>query len=131
MKMTFKTKQDVFNAVAEGKLAGYEADMPEGWSIANEKFPVTLEVDKKAKTYKVYVEPKPEVEAPEAPKVEAKVETKKGFNWKKFWIIFGSTIAGLVVAAGIVCGILFTENSGDSSDAADNNATVKLEAPVK
>ena len=123
-KVVIKSGEEMMKALApKGKLYGLTEKLPEGFNITEAGYPQTFLVDTEAQTFTVEIkeEPKPEVAQPV-------VETKQGFNWKKFWVIFGSVVAGLAVAAGIVCGILFTENS---STAADNNATAPIETPVK
>lgn len=122
-KVVIKSGEEMMKALApKGKLYGLTEKLPEGFNITVAGYPQTFLVDTEAKTFTVEVKETPKPAAPVK-------EVKKGFNWKKFWIIFGSVVGAIVVAGGIASAIIFSENS--ATENIDNNATIAVEAEVK
>lgn len=119
-KVTIKSGAEMMKALApKGKLYGLKENLPKDFNITEAGYPQTFIIDEEAKTFTLEVKetPKP-AETPVA-------EAKKGFNWKKFWIITGSTLGVAVVVAAIVCGIVFGIDNDDKEEVLDS---VKVEA---
>ena len=121
-KVTIKSGAEMMKALApKGKLYGLKENLPKDFNITEAGYPQTFIIDEEAKTFTLEVKETPKPATPAAPVAEA----KKGFNWKKFWIITGSTLGVAVVVAAIVCGIVFGADNEDKEEVLE---AVKVES---
>ena len=118
-KVIIKSGEEMMKALApKGKLYGLKENLPKDFNITEAGYPQTFIIDEETKSFTVEIKkPKP---------ATAKVEPAKSkFNWKKFWIITGSTLGTIVVVAAIVCGIVFGMDNDNKEEVLDS---VKVEA---
>lgn len=119
-KVTIKSGAEMMKALApKGNLYGLKENLPKDFNITEAGYPQTFIIDEEAKSFSLEIK---EVEKPAEPVV---AEAKKGFNWKKFWIITGSTLGVVVVVAAIVCGIAFGAENENKEEVLD---AVKVES---
>lgn len=119
-KVTIKSGAEMMKALApKGKLYGLKENLPKDFNITEAGYPQTFIIDEEAKTFTLEIKETPKVETPVV------AEAKKGFNWKKFWIITGSTLGVAVVVAAIVCGIVFSADNDNKEDVLDS---IKVES---
>lgn len=120
-KVTIKSGAEMMKALApKGKLYGLKENLPKDFNITEAGYPQTFIIDEEAKSFSLEIK---EVEKPAETPVVA--EAKKGFSWKKFWIITGSTLGVVVVVAAIVCGIVFGADNDNKEEVLD---AVKVES---
>lgn len=119
-KVVIKSGEEMMKALApKGKLYGLKENLPKDFNITEAGYPQTFIIDEESKSFTV------EIKKPAKPAQTTKVEPAKSkFNWKKFWIITGSTLGTIVVVAAIVCGIVFGMDNEDKEEVLDS---VKVE----